>query len=244
MPDGITDALIDAAPALLTAVVTVVLGAAVGGWISTRWELAKKRREIDLAAADAFYGLHGEFVGIWRQWSAILGGRFFEPDRQTHRLALFTRACDAQARVEALVVKLAIERILGEHERALLGCYRQAYRTLLRCLEADRGIGVGMRDRQGRIIDFDDWNNADAPSYQAFKELTAAVGAMIGQAGRTPDQAHSRESLRIITDNIFERPRWVGEARHRLGLPMVDDDRLNERAFTDDGKLRPIIHVR
>lgn len=244
MSESLRSALTETIPAVLTAVVTVVLGAAVGGRITSRWELAKKRREIDLAAADAFYGLHGEFYGLWRQWSAVLGGRFATVDRQSHRHTLFTRACDAQARVEALVAKLAIERILGDDERALLGCYRQAYRTLMRCLRDDRPVGVGMLDENGQVVDFDEWNAADVASYQAFKELTAAVGAIVGQAGRTPDPRHSRESLRIITDNVFEQPRWVGEARHRLNLPPAEEPRLRERAYTADGKLRPVITLR
>jgi hypothetical protein len=244
MSNSLGSAIIDAVPALFIAVVTVLLGAVVGGRITTRWELAKKRREIDLAAADTFYNLHGEFYGLWRQWAAALGNRFSTLDRQSHRFALFARACDAQARVEALVVKLAVERVLSDDERALLGCYRQAYRTLMRCLEADRTVGVGIRDERGHIVDFDDWTAADVASYQAFKELTAAVGAIVGRAGRSPAAEHSRESLRIITDNVFERPRWVGEARYRLNLPPADDTRLRERAYTTDGMLRTVVNVR
>jgi hypothetical protein len=45
---------------VLTAIVTIVLGAVVGERFTCRWELAKRRPETDLAAANAFYGLHGE----------------------------------------------------------------------------------------------------------------------------------------------------------------------------------------
>jgi hypothetical protein len=81
------------------------------------------------------------------------------------------------------MVKLATERVLSDDERALLGCFRLAYRTLARSLQANRRLGVGIRDSDERIVAYDDWNSSDAPSYQAFKVLVAAVG----QAGRTPD---------------------------------------------------------
>lgn len=234
MSTSLTEALVDSVPALLTAVVTILLGAAAGGRITARWELIKKRREIDLAAADAFYTLYGEFYGIWNEWDAARNGAFPQVDREGQRWALFGRAAAAQARVEALVAKLAIERVLSEDERALLGCFRQAYRTVGKSLEGDRPVGVRLTWRPDGSVDpsdFDVWSSSEAVSYQTFKELATAVGALVSATGRAPDKVHASRSLRVIADNAFERPRWVGEARHRLGLATAQDPRLALRAW-------------
>jgi hypothetical protein len=50
VPTWLATALTGGIPAVLTAIVTLLLGAVVGGRITNRWELVKKRREIDLAA--------------------------------------------------------------------------------------------------------------------------------------------------------------------------------------------------
>lgn len=215
-------ALTEAVPALLTAVVTIVLGGAIGGWITSRWELAKKRRETDLAAAETFFAVHGDFYGIWQEWKGVRHWQTF-PDKaepQRHRWELFGRASAAQSRLEALMTKVATERLLTDDERTLLGCYRQAYRTLGKCIEKGIALGVPMqREPDGTVMEssYQWWDRSEAPTYVTFKELATAVGALLARPGATPPKEHAMRSMRAITANRYERPDWFEYAREVLG---------------------------
>ncbi|MEU8006226.1 hypothetical protein AB0B66_34135 [Catellatospora sp. NPDC049111] len=212
----------ESVPALVVAVVSIVLGGALGGWITSRWELAKKRRETDLAAAEAFFAVHGEFYGIWQEWKGVRHWPGFpdEVERERHRWELFARSAAAQSRVEALVTKLATERTLTDDERTLIGCYRQAYRTLSKCIETGISLGVPLQRRpDGRVLDssYEVWDRSGAPTYVTFKELATAVGALLARPGVTPSKEHAMKSMRAITANRYERPHWVVQAREVLG---------------------------
>ena len=74
-------------------------------------------------------------------------------------------------------------------------------------------------------------NSANRISYLTFKELATAIGSLVSETGRQPTKDHAARSLRVITDNGFEAPLWVGEARHRLKLPKADDPRMARRAW-------------
>ncbi|WP_155387015.1 hypothetical protein [Catellatospora paridis] len=207
---------------LLVGVVLIAFAASLLGRIADRWERVRKRREADLAAAEMFYGVHGEFHGVWQEWKAIRGQAFDAADREQRRWALSGRASAAGARVEALVARLATERHLTDRERTLLGCYRQAYRTLGGCLEADLPLGVTLRRQpDGGVLpaDHEVWTDSATRSYATFTELATAVGALIAHSGVVPSEAHARASMRAITDSGFESPAWVTHARAALGLP-------------------------
>lgn len=215
-------ALTEAVPALLTAVVTIVLGGALGGWITSRWELAKKRRETDLAAAEAFFAVHGEFYGIWQEWKGVRRWGTFpdEAEPERHRWELFARASAAQARLEALMTKVATERRLTDDERTQLGCYRQAYRTLGKCIEAGISLGVPLQREPGGTVmesSYEWWDRSGALTYVTFKELATAVGALLARPGVTPAKEHAMRSMRAITANRYERPYWFEHAREVLG---------------------------
>ncbi len=217
-------ALIESVPALITAVVSIVLGAALGGSITSRWELVKKRRETDLAAAETFFALHGDFYGIWQEWKGVRHWETFpdEAERRRLRWELFARAAAAQSRLEALMTKLATERELTDDERTVLGCYRQAYRTLGKCIEAKVSLGVPLqRQPDGTILEssYEWWDRSGAPTYVTFKELATAVGALLARQGVTPSKEHAMRSMRAITANRYERPYWLEYAREVLGPP-------------------------
>lgn len=197
------------------------------GRVFDRRERTRKRRAADLAAADLFYGVQGEFHGVWQEWNALRGQAFSAADREQHRWALYGRACAAEARVEALVTRLATERHLTGRERTLLGCYRQAYRTLGSCLEADLPLGVTLlRQPDGGILpaDHEVWTGSGSRSYLTFTELATAVGALIAHSGVVPSAAHARASMRVITDSGYESPSWVPHARAALDLPPAGGD--------------------
>ncbi|MEU7825525.1 hypothetical protein [Catellatospora sp. NPDC049133] len=186
-----------------------------------RRERARKRREADLAAAEQFYAVHGEFHGLWQEWTAVRRQTFSAADREQHRWTLFGRATAADARVEGLVTRLATERHLTDRERTLLGCYRQAYRTLGSCLEADLPLGVALRRQpDGGIVpaDHEVWAGSQTDSYLTFTELATAVGALIAASGLVPSETHARASMRVITSDEFQSPAWVPLARAALDV--------------------------
>ncbi|WP_405097921.1 hypothetical protein [Micromonospora sp. NBC_01412] len=78
------------------------------------------------------------------------------------------------------MTKLASDRVLTGDDRTLLGCYRQAYRTLSKCLEANLSVGAAVRRQADcRILpaEYEVRNRSNAPTYVTFKELATAVGA-------------------------------------------------------------------
>lgn len=182
-----------------------------------RRERLARRRVADLTVAEAFYAAHGEFHGIWQEWNAVHGKAFGTADREQRRWALFTRAAAADAQVEALIARLVMERHLTDRERTLLGCYRQAYRTLGGCLAADLPLGVTRPDGQTPPADL--WTESAGDSYVVFTELAAAVGAMVARSGTVPPEAHARASMRVIAGAEFTGPAWVSRARTALDLP-------------------------
>src|SRR5262245_2452620 len=70
----------DAGRSAVISTVVVPLAAVVltlaGGWlvstrVSDRWDQIKRRRESDVAAAEEFQRLYGEFFAVWKSWNAI-----------------------------------------------------------------------------------------------------------------------------------------------------------------------------
>ncbi|GAA1407052.1 hypothetical protein ACFQZ4_34910 [Catellatospora coxensis] len=203
---------------VLGLVLIAVAGSGQGRGLDRR-ERGRKRREADLAAAELFYAVQGEFHGAWQEWTAVRRQTFRAADREQHRWTLFGRAAAAEARVEALVTRLATERHLTDRERVLLGCYRQAYRTLGSCLEADLPLGVVLRRQpDGGILpaDHEVWAGSQTDSMLTFTELATAVGALIAASGVVPPESHARASMRVITSDEFESPAWVPRARTAL----------------------------
>ncbi|MEU8081949.1 hypothetical protein AB0B31_41620 [Catellatospora citrea] len=211
---------------LLLGVIMIAFAGFLLSHDSDRRERLKKRRAADLAAAEMFYGVQGEFHAVWQEWKAVRGQAFDAADREQRRWALFGRSSAAAARVEALVARLATERHLTARDRTLLGCYRQAYRTLGSCLEADLPLGVTLRRRpDGGVLpaDHEIWTDSATRSYATFIELATAVGALIAHSGVVPSEAHARASMRVIADSGFESPAWVTHARGALGLPSPSE---------------------
>ncbi|WP_144126034.1 hypothetical protein [Catellatospora sichuanensis] len=225
MPDA-EDLLLMYFFSLLVNVALIALAASLLGRIADRSERLRKRRAADLAAAEIFYAAHGEFHGIWQEWKAVRRQAFAAADREQHRWALFGRASAVDARVEALVARLATERHLTDKDRTVLGCYRQAYRMLGSCLEADLPLGVILRRQpDGGILpaDHEAWTDARTRSYVTFTELVTAVGALIAHSGVVPSEAHARTSMRVITDSGFDSRSWVPRARAALDLAPISE---------------------
>ncbi|MEU9736415.1 hypothetical protein [Streptomyces sp. NPDC048002] len=182
--------------------VAVTLG---GGWLVTtrvadRWEQVRKSREMDLAAAQDFQRLYGEFVAVWKTWNALTGGHTPVTTPEHPGWGCLERATTAEGQIEALMAKLAAERFLTEDEIDMLGGVRQAFKVVRRSI------------RQGRPIA---WNSSGARPYQAIKTLSAATSVLLNTAPRKrsrPSATVAARNFREITDNRHEAT-WIDAAR-------------------------------
>ncbi|HWS86022.1 MAG TPA: hypothetical protein VN282_03445 [Pyrinomonadaceae bacterium] len=162
----------------LLSLVLLAAGWLFGQRIVAYWDDRKKRNEMDIAAAQRFYDLYGEFKAITRLWStfsfhARAGQRGedrinFPPDDDTVRLELLRRSAAAESGVEALILKLAVERKLEPGQLETLGLFRQAYQRLRETIREDK--------------EFSWFSHTGA--YALFNALAAKVAHMISFDGR------------------------------------------------------------
>lgn len=181
---------------------TLSLGWFYGQRIVAKWDVLKKRQELDLAAARDFHNLYGEFREISRLWRAFVyedaaGTKIkFDPSL---RLELMRRAATAEGRIESLIVKLATERELETDEIRTLGLFRQAYQRLREAI------------RNG---DRFDWTR-NSREYLLYNELSSRLAHMIDRESvrRQITAAKAAEQLQQIAavppqawDEVVIRP--------------------------------------
>ncbi|MGW5640115.1 hypothetical protein [Streptomyces sp. NPDC003832] len=185
--------------------VAVTLG---GGWLVTtrvadRWEQVRKNREMDLAAAQDFQRLYGEFVAVWKTWNALTSGHTPVTTPQHVGWACLERATAAEGQIEALMAKLAAERFLTEDDIDMLGGVRQAFKVVRRSIRQGRPIG---------------WGSSAAEPYKAIKTLSAATSVLLNTAPRSrsrPSAAVAARNFMGITDNRHESS-WIDTAQRLL----------------------------
>ena len=119
---------------------TLVLGWFIGQRIIVYWDIMKKRQELDIEAATQFHLLYGEFKEVSRLWRA-----FSYPDKKVSFSKdvpsdLLKRASAAEGGIEAIILKLATERILDGEDIRTLGLFRQAYQKLREAIREDEDL--------------------------------------------------------------------------------------------------------
>jgi len=167
---------------------TLGLGWLVGLRLSAYWNLKQKQREFDLASANEFHKLYGEFFAIWRLWNfAIQQAR---DASAIDRSKIFERACAAEGQVESLFVRLASTRLLTPEQTAMLGRFRQGYQSLRQAVLDGRAIA---------------WHSSSHPEYVAFKTLTTQVAILIAGSGVSDSGAGARAAALLkVTSNEWE----------------------------------------
>ncbi|MFF7443909.1 hypothetical protein [Streptomyces sp. NPDC008122] len=181
--------------------VAVTLG---GGWLVTtrvtdHWDRIKKDRDMDLTAAGEFQRLYGEFVAVWKTWNALTSGHTPVTSPEHPGWACLERATAAEGAIEALLAKLAAERVLTREEVDVLGGVRQAFKAVRRAIQ------------QGEPLD---WWSSEIQPYVAFKSLASAVSVLLGTAPRSrrrPTAAVAARTFREITHNRHE-VQWIEAA--------------------------------
>jgi len=198
----------------------------VGSRLTFVWEDRKRRRESDLAAMETFYRLYGEFFAAWKLWDSHK--RKGVPGKgKPHELQweLLERVERAEGGYEALLVKLASERVLDDTDRVLLGCFREGSQMLREKIRAGQALEWWATDKPER--DSDGFKQYRA--YKALAEyiaLTLEAGPVrpgvlgfwtIAQVDR-PETADAIRALLEITDAFKRRDTWWTEAGEKLGL--------------------------
>ncbi|MEE1820159.1 hypothetical protein PUR59_34755 [Streptomyces sp. SP18ES09] len=185
---------------LLTVVAT--LG---GGWLVTtrvtdRWDQVKKQREMGLSAAQDFQRLYGEFVAIWKTWNALTSHHTPVTTPEHSGWSCLERATAAEGAIEALMAKLAAERLLNDDEIDVLGGVRQAFKVARRTIERGEPL---------------DWGASGVAPYMALKSLSAAMSVLLSspsQGKGRPTAARAARAFAEITDNRHEMT-WIATAR-------------------------------
>ncbi|MFQ6198184.1 hypothetical protein [Streptomyces sp. NPDC000405] len=147
---------------------------------------------MDLASAQDFQRLYGEFVAVWKTWNASTRGQLPITTPEYVGWGCLERATAAEGEIEALMAKLAAERVLTEKEIKILGGVRQAFKS------------VRLAIQQGEPLD---WRSSGVEPYVAFKSLSAAMSVLLRTAPRAGSQLTDElaaENFLKITDNRHE----------------------------------------
>jgi hypothetical protein len=182
----------------------------VGNRISVRWNLRQKEREQDLDAVGRFYATYGEFFAVWKLWSSFpdRGGRVDAPDSE--RRELLHRSAAMEGALEALLVKLAVERDLDVPARADLARFREGLQCLRESIEKGSVLRTRSSDEGGRKPG-QEWKAQGGLAYAALKELAGKVAAIASSAPRRRPDTSSRipgDVKEVTTSASYRRSWW------------------------------------
>jgi hypothetical protein len=188
--------------AAFTAVVGSLLAWLIGMRVSYGWDERKRRRESDLAARAAFYENYGEFFATWKLWDAAKVHARTALPPNTVCWDLLERASKAEAGFEALLVKIASERMLSMRDKLLLASFREGYQMLRETIRKNETL---------------DWkasgSKEGARQYRAFKALAEYIAFLL---------EHGTSPRRRVTGWTARRPlAWVPRQRARGLAPTA-----------------------
>jgi hypothetical protein len=174
----------------------LAVGWFLGRNIVASWDIRRKRQEIDVATAVQFQQLYGELKEVARLWRDVNkedAAGLAPPSG--YRWQLLANAIQAESKYEAVVIKLASERVLTIDERRTLGLFRQA------CQE----LRVSIR-RANKVS----WSNL-GPEYLLFNDLAADVTTLLARmgSGKNVSAEIARTNLRDVSKVRYED--WVHE---------------------------------
>jgi hypothetical protein len=216
--------------------ILLVIGWLGGQSIIEYWDYRKKRNEIDIASAQRFFELYGEFKAIIRLWrvmhynthppGGLVGMNSIPiPQPEVTRWELLKRAAAAESGVESLILKLTAERMLKENEMRTLGLFRQAYQRLRESIREDRLLHWTYQSKE----------------YVLFNNLAMGFARMISvdkaprlemirfdESPEHPTPEKARQHLQIVTsyrsEHFEQRLDKVKSAEKHKGTDADDDD--------------------
>lgn len=176
--------------AIVAPLVAAVLAWVVGPVITARWDEMKRRRDLDLSAVAEFYDSYGEFVAVWRLWSAHKQCKDTVRSPSDIQWLCLSRAVAAESRIEALLIRSTTERSLSQNQQGQLACFREATQQLRESIRSDRDLN---------------WFNTGGEEssayreYRAFKNLSASFAHMLQQPRPKVRFLRSRPSAGLPT---------------------------------------------
>jgi hypothetical protein len=188
----------------------------VGQKIIANWDLRKKQRELDVSSSVQFQQLYGELkeVGrLWRESKKPNANKIGLP--HDLRWSLLAKATAAESKYEAVVMKLASERLLNNLELTALGLFRQACQQLRQSMRVDAEVL---------------WSDFN-PAYLLFNDLAANVTCLLG--GLRPRKSVTSE---IASANL----KAIAYVR---GDDWDKAVKLYEKAMTENLPIAPLTRV-
>jgi hypothetical protein len=164
---------------LLVAAISLSATWGIGQRLTNAWNLRQKRSELNLAAVQAFHSLYGEFkevTKIWRLAKRSLRKPVSIPSDESWKLLV--RACGIEGKSEALVIRLATDRVLLPGQITDIGLFRQAIQTLRQSIRDDVECPLGSRREE----------------YELLNELAPAVASVVRDEPMEPPGAHVAQS--------------------------------------------------
>lgn len=184
----------------------LAIGWFIGQRIVAYWDIKKKRQELDIATATQFHKLYGEFKEVSRLWRAFKYRQKKLAYPESMPMELQRRAAAAEGELEAIIVKLAVERRLDEDEKKTLGLFRQAYQKLREVIRGDE--------------DFI-WTH-ETPEYKLYNVL-ASKTAYIIFSKKAKKHRRSADAADALLEITSQGPKAWNEA-------------LNDRALLGEGR--------
>jgi hypothetical protein len=177
---------------LAVALFTLGLTWLVGNRVTAFWIERQKRRELELSLANSFYAHYGEFRAVWRLWNWWLAKLPSDAAFSKTRAELLDRASRAEGGLEAVLLKVASERVLNQDEQQNLGNLRQAFQVLRERIEEGVAVSYGASE--------------DEP-YVEFKRLATWFGTLLASKPATvvPRPDNASKAFREITHNKYEQ---------------------------------------
>lgn len=163
----------------------LAIGWYIGRRLTILWTSRQRENERSASAEREFLDLYGEFFALWKLWNYFT--RDIGPDKLAglSRAALLDRACQAEGRLESIIVRLASSRPLSTPDIEKLAQFRQLYQQ----------IRATIRDNEALA-----WDSSEHPDYVRFKTLAPDVAAIIVGNHRV-----ASSQMQKITANIYEK---------------------------------------
>lgn len=175
---------------------TVLLTYSFGQRVASVWQMRNKRRELDIAAASQFQAAFAEYKEIWRLWK-IAEKQPVDEFAKKIWWDLVSRAAAVESKVEAIMLKLVVERKLEEKELRSIGLFRQGFQNLRRAI----------RDR--KPLEY----SSEHPEYRLINQLGTEVACLILSNERivTPQPGEAAKQLEFVIS--MRELQWDDAAR-------------------------------
>lgn len=180
-----------------TPILALLLTWLIGYRLSAAWALRQKRKEFDLAGSERLYGAYGEFFIVWKLWNDQVRKIADADSFNKEKGELIARATALEANIEALLLRVAAERVISKEEIEDLGLLRQGFQSLRQHL---------MRSPEREEVG---WHSSNHPQYLALKRSAVRLGRMLALQSDSsePSVEASKHAVQQITHNRHEK-RW------------------------------------